>query len=85
MGDQRTPWWSTGSAWCEPGDPIVLTATWASHRGDALDACRHIMEELKSRAPFWKREATASEARWVQKNTDGYLRGHADTSRKKMS
>ncbi|MGR9074299.1 MAG: molybdenum cofactor biosynthesis protein MoaE [Gammaproteobacteria bacterium] len=56
-----------------PGDPIVLVAVWASHRGDAFDACRHIMEALKSRAPFWKKERLTSEQeRWVEKNTDGY-------------
>jgi len=58
----------------EPGDPIVLTAAWSSHRGDALDACRHIMEALKSRAPFWKRETVSGSARWVESNTDGYQR-----------
>ncbi len=55
-----------------PGDPIVLTASWSRHRGDALDACRHIMEALKSRAPFWKRESVAGRTRWVEQNTDGY-------------
>ena len=56
-----------------PDDPIVLVAVWTSHRGDAFDASRFIMEALKSRAPFWKKELLQSgAARWVEKNTDGY-------------
>jgi molybdopterin synthase catalytic subunit len=56
-----------------PNDPIVLVAVWASHRGDAFDASRHIMEALKSKAPFWKKERLLSaDSRWVQENTDGY-------------
>ncbi len=56
-----------------PADPIVLVAVWSAHRKDAFEACRHIMEELKSRAPFWKREQLAQgESRWVEKNTAGY-------------
>lgn len=56
-----------------PNEPIVLVAVWSSHRGDAFDACRYIMEALKSKAPFWKKERLANEQeRWVEKNTDGY-------------
>ncbi len=56
-----------------PDDPIVLVAVWSSHRGDAFDASRFIMEALKSKAPFWKKEILASqEQRWVARNTDGY-------------
>ena len=56
-----------------PDDPIVLVAVWTSHRGDAFDASRYIMEALKSQAPFWKKELLQSgAARWVEKNTDGY-------------
>jgi molybdopterin synthase catalytic subunit len=56
-----------------PDEPIVLVAVWASHRGDAFDACRFMMEALKSTAPFWKKEQLASgQTRWVEKNTDGY-------------
>ena len=56
-----------------PDEPIVLVAVWTAHRGDAFDACRYIMEALKSKAPFWKKELlkTAAE-RWVDANTDGY-------------
>lgn len=56
-----------------PNDPIVLVAVWSGHRGDAFDACRFIMEALKSTAPFWKKELLASgQTRWVEKNTNGY-------------
>ena len=57
-----------------PDDVIVLVAVWSVHRGEAFDACRFIMEALKSRVPFWKKEILAGDAsRWVAKNTDGYL------------
>ncbi len=57
-----------------PDDVLVLVAVWSAHRGDAFDASRFIMENLKSRAPFWKRESLASgQTRWVEKNSDGYL------------
>jgi molybdopterin synthase catalytic subunit len=53
-----------------PNDPIVLVAVWSAHRAEAFDASRYLMEELKSRAPFWKKETLATEHdRWVEKNT----------------
>jgi molybdopterin synthase catalytic subunit len=55
-----------------PDQAIVLVAVWSAHRGAAFDACRYIMEELKHRAPFWKRETLEEGARWVARNTDGY-------------
>jgi len=56
-----------------PGDPIVLVACWSAHRAAAFEACRHLMEALKSRAPFWKKETLKDQSdRWVEKNTDGY-------------
>lgn len=48
-----------------PGDPIVLVAIAAAHRGDAFAACAFIMDYLKTRAPFWKKEETGGESRWV--------------------
>ena len=54
------------------GETIVLVATWAAHRGDALDACRFIIEDLKSKAPFWKKERLEGSERWVEKNTPGH-------------
>lgn len=58
-----------------PGHAIVLVAVWTSHRGDAFDACRYIIDALKSKAPFWKKELLTSEVeRWLVENTDGYKR-----------
>jgi len=54
------------------GDPIVLVAVWTVHRGDAFDACRFVMEDLKSKAPFWKKEILDDGERWVERNTSGY-------------
>ena len=48
-----------------PADQIVLVAVTSAHRGDAFDACRFVMDYLKTRAPFWKKEVTAEGARWV--------------------
>lgn len=51
-------------------EPIVLVAVWSAHRAEAFDACRFIINYLKERAPFWKRETTTSgEKRWVEHNT----------------
>ncbi|WP_448507714.1 molybdenum cofactor biosynthesis protein MoaE [Immundisolibacter sp.] len=53
-----------------PGDAIVLTAAWSAHREAAFAACRYLIEELKHRAPFWKKEALGDGAsRWVARNT----------------
>ena len=49
-----------------PGDPIVLVAVASRHRGDALAACAFIMDALKTRAPFWKKEETPAGERWVE-------------------
>nr|WP_145930895.1 molybdenum cofactor biosynthesis protein MoaE [Acidihalobacter prosperus] len=55
-----------------PGEPIVLTAAWSAHRAAAFEACRHLMEALKQRAPFWKRETLGDgRSRWVEQNTPG--------------
>jgi molybdopterin synthase catalytic subunit len=55
-----------------PGDPIVLVVVWSAHRKAAYEANRFIMEDLKSKAPFWKKESRADGDRWVEKNTPGY-------------
>jgi molybdopterin synthase catalytic subunit len=56
----------------EPDDPIVLVAVWSAHRAAAFEASRWLMEELKSRAPFWKKETLAEGGeRWVEHNTPG--------------
>jgi molybdopterin synthase catalytic subunit len=49
-----------------PGDRIVLVGVASAHRGEAFAACEFIMDYLKTRAPFWKREDTPSGARWVE-------------------
>ena len=54
-----------------PGEDIVLVATFSAHRKAAFDACREIMEALKSSAPLWKKETLASGERWVAENTPG--------------
>lgn len=55
----------------EPADPIVLVAAWSAHRSEAFAACRYLIEELKSRAPFWKKETLDTGERWVDHNTPG--------------
>jgi len=55
-----------------PAEPIVLVAVWSAHRAAAFDACRFLMEALKHRAPFWKKEnLVEGSTRWVEKNTAG--------------
>lgn len=49
----------------KPLDQIVLVVVTSSHRGDAFAACEFIMDYLKTRAPFWKKEQTGQGARWV--------------------
>ena len=49
-----------------PTDQIVLVAVASAHRGDAFAACEFIMDYLKTRAPFWKKEQHAEGARWVE-------------------
>lgn len=49
----------------EPGDRIVLVVTASAHREAAFDACRFLMDWLKTKAPFWKLEDTPDGERWV--------------------
>lgn len=49
-----------------PTDQIVLVAVAAAHRGDAFAACEFIMDYLKTRAPFWKKERTPEGEHWVE-------------------
>ena len=63
-----------------PTDQIVLVAVTSAHRGDAFDACRFIMDILKTRAPFWKKEDTPTGSRWVDariSDTEGEQRWNA--------
>jgi molybdopterin synthase catalytic subunit len=49
----------------KPCDQIVLVGVTSAHRGEAFAACEFVMDYLKTRAPFWKREATPEGAHWV--------------------
>jgi molybdopterin synthase catalytic subunit len=53
----------------KPTDQIVLVAVASAHRGDAFAACEFIMDYLKTRAPFWKKEHGPEGARWVEART----------------
>lgn len=48
-----------------PGETIMMVATAARHRADAFAAAEFLMDYLKSRAPFWKKEITGQGAEWV--------------------
>ena len=50
----------------KPTDQIVLVIVTSGHRGDAFAACEFIMDYLKTRAPFWKKEQGGQGARWVE-------------------
>jgi molybdopterin synthase catalytic subunit len=50
----------------KPGDQIVLVATASAHRDAAFEACRFLIDWLKTKAPFWKLEETAAGPRWVE-------------------
>jgi len=57
----------------KPDESIVLVAVWSAHRKQAFEACRELMEDLKSKAPFWKKETLKTgEEHWVEHNTKGY-------------
>ena len=49
----------------KPCDQIVLVGVTSAHRGEAFAACEFIMDYLKTRAPFWKKEVTPEGGRWV--------------------
>jgi molybdopterin synthase catalytic subunit len=54
----------------KPGDRIVLVAVASAHRQAAFDACQFLIDWLKTKAPFWKREEGAGGARWVEARAD---------------
>jgi len=60
-----------------PGEPIVFVATAATHRRGAFEACDFLMDYLKSRAPFWKKEHGPGGARWIEPRAQD----HADVAR----
>ncbi len=53
----------------KPTDQIVLVVVTGAHRGEAFEACAFIMDYLKTRAPFWKKEQTPAGSRWVEART----------------
>ena len=60
-----------------PGEAIVFVATAAPHRRAAFEACDFLMDYLKSRAPFWKKETGPDGARWIEPRAQD----HADIAR----
>ncbi|AUF97870.1 molybdopterin synthase catalytic subunit [Pseudomonas sp. BIGb0278] len=50
----------------QPGEPIVFVGVASAHRQAAFDGCNFIMDYLKTRAPFWKKETTEDGPRWVE-------------------
>jgi molybdopterin synthase catalytic subunit len=49
-----------------PGEAVVFVATAAAHRREAFEAADHLMDYLKSRAPFWKKEHGPAGAKWIE-------------------
>lgn len=71
--DEAVQRWSLGDALVihrfgrmGPGDRIMMVATAAPHRVDAFAAAEFLMDYLKSRAPFWKKEISSDGAGWVE-------------------
>ncbi len=60
-----------------PGEAVVFVATAARHRRAAFEACDFLMDYLKSKAPFWKKEHGPDGARWVEPRAED----HADIAR----
>jgi molybdopterin synthase catalytic subunit len=60
-----------------PGEAVVFVATAARHRRAAFEACDFLMDYLKSKAPFWKKEHGPDGARWVEP----HAQDHADLAR----
>jgi molybdopterin synthase catalytic subunit len=60
-----------------PGEPVVFVATAARHRREAFEGCDFLMDYLKSKAPFWKKEHGPDGARWIEPRAQD----HADLQR----
>ena len=66
------------------GEPVVFVATAARHRRGAFEACDFLMDYLKSKAPFWKKEHGPDGARWVEpraEDHDDLARWEKETSK----
>lgn len=57
-----------------PGEAIVLVAALATHRGNAFEAVRVLMDYLKTDAPLWKKESGAQGARWIEPRVQDHAR-----------
>lgn len=57
-----------------PGEAIVLVAALATHRGNAFEAVRVLMDYLKTDAPLWKKESGAQGARWIEPRAQDHAR-----------
>ncbi|NJD35835.1 MAG: molybdopterin synthase catalytic subunit MoaE [Betaproteobacteria bacterium] len=65
-----------------PGDRSVFVAVASAHRGEAFAACEFIMDYLKTRAPFWKKEETPDGGRWVgARESDDHAAGRWQTEK----
>lgn len=53
-----------------PGEPIMMVATSARHRKEAFEAAEYLMDYLKSRAPFWKKEIGRNGDAWVEARSE---------------
>lgn len=63
-----------------PQEPIVFVGVAARHRGAAFRACEFLIDDLKTRAPFWKKETTATGERWVEgRETDAQAAARWET------
>lgn len=77
IAQTATDRWSLGDALVihrhgrlTPGEMIMMVATASKHRKDAFEAAEYLMDYLKSRAPFWKREITAQGDAWVASKSE---------------
>jgi molybdopterin synthase catalytic subunit len=65
-----------------PADQIVLVGVTGAHRGEAFAACEFIVDYLKTRAPFWKRESGPQGSRWVEADARDEIAGSHWNKRK---
>jgi len=57
-----------------PGEAIVLVAALSTHRADAFEVVRILMDYLKTDAPLWKKETGPQGARWIEPRSEDYAR-----------
>jgi len=57
-----------------PGEAIVLVAALSTHRSDAFEVVRILMDYLKTDAPLWKKETGPQGARWIEPRAEDYAR-----------